>query len=618
MSKFAPMYSLRWIIIIAACVLCSSVSALTVYTECSKNVVEQYGEVIITYTIDNDDVDDVEFPKVNNIRLSGTSNSSYTVFENGKFKSLKKYQFFLTPMEVGTYTIPPATVYYKNKKLSTKPIIIKVIDVQGNASNTPPPPSQKNNNKGHFDLSENLFIRVAADKPQAYVGEQVVLTYKVYSTIKYENMQMVKAPNYNKCITEEFNIDINAEPQIETYNGRRYYANIFKKIALFPTESGEIVIPPILMEGTALIPQDVNVISGMNIQMESPKDVKLYTNQLKLTVQNLPTPSPKSFSGGVGKFSLQTSIDNAHIGTGEPITLNMKVTGAGNLKILQAPQLALPKHLQSYPPNVTENIDNNGNTLQGDKNFEYLIVPDATGTYILPPVEFSYFDIEKNDYVTYKIPLQDINVDNTISSKKNKNSKFNQSQNYVLKDIKKEMMGSSWSPYIYFGIYALGLLLASTTFFVHNKSKRNLSLPSSGNPSSTKQGLEAQDLYTFDDKILYADDFTFLSAIRKKFITALEYKISSQCPKENFSESRGVKEEFLVQQYYEIPKFENIYEKLSWIGDQSLDKERWEKYKQFLHQLDSIIYANDTNDIDKNKIYSEGLQLLEALRLSPK
>lgn len=92
---------------------------------------ERYGEVIITYTIDNDDVDDIIFPKVDNIRLSGTSNSSYTVFENGKFKSLKKYQFFLMPMEIGVYTIPPATVFYKNKKLSAKPITIKVVESQG-------------------------------------------------------------------------------------------------------------------------------------------------------------------------------------------------------------------------------------------------------------------------------------------------------------------------------------------------------------------------------------------------------------------------------------------------------------------------------------------------------
>lgn len=170
---------------------------------------------------------------------------------------------------------------------------------------------------------------------------------------------------------------------------------MFKKIALFPTDAGEIIIPPIMMEGTALIPQQVSVISGMNVQMETPKDIKLYTNQVKLSVSNLPTPTPKSFSGGVGKFTLQASIDNAKIGEGEPVTLNMKVSGAGNLKILQAPNLNLEKPLQYYPPNVTEEIDNNGDILQGSKNFEYLIIPENIGKYQLPPVEFSYFDRKK-------------------------------------------------------------------------------------------------------------------------------------------------------------------------------------------------------------------------------
>lgn len=607
---------MRWIVLII--LLCNAwlSSALTVYTECSKSVVEQYGEVIITYTIDNDDVDDIEFPKVDNIRLSGTSNSSYTVFENGKFKSLKKYQFFITPMEVGTYVIPPATLYYKNKKLSTKSITIKVINGQGGSSTTSPVPDpQPNANEQKFDLGKNLFIRVEPDKDRAYVGEQVVLTYKVYSTIKYENMQMVKAPNYTKCITEEFNVDINAEPKIETYNNKRYYSNVFKKIALYPTEDGEIVIPPIMMEGTALIPQQVSVMSGMDIQMETPKSVKLYTNQVKLNVLKLPLPVPASFSGGVGKFTLQAAVENTTIGEGEPVKLIMKVRGTGNLKILQAPELNFEKSLQTYPPNVTEEIDNNGNVIQGNKIFEYLIMPDNTGNFRLPPVEFSYFDIEKNAYVTYKIPLPDIQVTKGFSNNTKQKGKTKNPKLLTLQDIKLEPRGEDWHPLIYLGFGIFGIFMTSGIYVLRRKSfnvnelKHNENLDIIASTSLIPE-------FNLDEQLIHEDTYTFLTTMRKNMITYFSDSVKEKLSGVYIEDSRGVEEEFLSKKYYYSPLATDIYMQIELMEKIMPEMDIWRKYKSQLMYVDKAIYSDGKAELDKNRFFQDTLQLFKELKAS--
>jgi hypothetical protein len=111
---------------------------------------------------------------------------------------------------------------------------------------------------------------------------------------------------------------------------------------------------------------------------------------------------PESFQGAVGKFSLNASLNKQRAKTNEPIALKATINGTGNVKILEAPKLKLPSDFEQYEPKVKEDITRSGETINGTKSFEWLIVPRYPGDKKIPALEFTYFDVGQKRYVTLR------------------------------------------------------------------------------------------------------------------------------------------------------------------------------------------------------------------------
>ena len=132
-----------------------------------------------------------------------------------------------------------------------------------------------------------------------------------------------------------------------------------------------------------------------NVPLKSPK--------LRILVRDLPTAGkPADFNGAVGQFDLQTELDQNHTETGNPLTLKINISGDGNLKLLANPELELPPGFEAYDPKIKERGDN--------KSFEYLLIPNKPGDFVLQPYSFSYFDTEKEQYVQLESPVYNISV----------------------------------------------------------------------------------------------------------------------------------------------------------------------------------------------------------------
>ena len=57
-----------------------------------------------------------------------------------------------------------------------------------------------------------------------------------------------------------------------------------------------------------------------------------------LAVKVLPLPNrPTDFSGGVGHFNLSAQLNKKEVKAGNPITIRVVVSGAGNLKLIKKP-----------------------------------------------------------------------------------------------------------------------------------------------------------------------------------------------------------------------------------------------------------------------------------------
>jgi hypothetical protein len=132
---------------------------------------------------------------------------------------------------------------------------------------------------------------------------------------------------------------------------------------------------------------------------------------VKITVDPLPSGAPADFKGAVGRFSMRSTADKTTTKTNEPISLKVIISGTGNVKLLESPEVELPKDFEQYSPKVSDKINRDQERISGTKTFEYLLIPRYPGRKVIKPVSFSYFDLAKREYVNLKSDQLELDVE---------------------------------------------------------------------------------------------------------------------------------------------------------------------------------------------------------------
>ncbi len=272
------------------------------------------------------------------------------------------------------------------------------------------------------EIKKDLFIKVTADKSKVRLGEQVTISYKLYSRIPMQ-MGISKLPSLNGFWTQDFDIPKQAKPTEEVLDGKKYQVFLLKKSALFPQQTGTLELDPAEAKGVARIVQQVrrrmsdlfDPFGNGTLMMNDPvfnnsyyntmayRDVQVHlkSTPVKITVDGLPEKDkPEEFSGGVGEFSINTKIDKKELNTDEVATLTLTINGSGNLKLIEAPSLKLPNGLSTYDPVIIDTITGRSTTISGSKIITYVISPQAPGDYEIPATDFTYYNSKTNSYVT--------------------------------------------------------------------------------------------------------------------------------------------------------------------------------------------------------------------------
>lgn len=272
------------------------------------------------------------------------------------------------------------------------------------------------------EIKKDLFIRVAADKNKVRVGEQVTISYKLYSRLPMQ-MSISKLPTLNGFWMQDFDIPRQAKPTEEIVNGKKYQVFLLKKSALFPTQSGTLELDPAEAKGMARIVQQVrrrmadmfDPFGSGTLMMNDPyfnntyynqmvyKDVPVHLQSAPLKINVTPLPEkgqPESFGGAVGNFSISAKLDKKELSTDDVATLILNINGNGNLKLIEAPKLLLPNGLATYEPVIIDTITGRSTAISGSKIVTYVITPQTPGDYSIPPIPFSYYDPQSGNYVT--------------------------------------------------------------------------------------------------------------------------------------------------------------------------------------------------------------------------
>lgn len=333
--------------------------------------------------------------------LSGPNQSTSMQIINGVSSSSLTLSYILMPNTTGAFTIGSASIQYEDKSYTTDPI--KVTIIKGSQK----PKDDSGKQISNEEIAKNLFIRATIDKSKVYLGDQVTVTYKLYTRLNIASQMSVdKLPQYQGFWAEELETARNISFSREVIDGQQYNVGLLKRAALFPNQAGKLEVTPFELTIPIQVQKKKNPNNVWDDFFGDPfgraeiVEYQAKSNTLKVEVMPLPENNkPASFKGAVGKFDFSASLDKQKTKTNEPIALKLDISGTGNIKLLELPPFELPNGFEKYDPKVDEQIQRSGR-ISGTKKAEYLLIPRVAGSREIPPIEFSYFDPEKRSYQT--------------------------------------------------------------------------------------------------------------------------------------------------------------------------------------------------------------------------
>lgn len=377
----------------------------------APDVVVSGDQFRLTFTVNTQKGKDFLAPSISGFDvLMGPSRSqqSSTQIINGKVSSSSAitYTYILMAGKEGTYTIPAASIEVDGKKIFSNALTIKVLPPDQSAGNQQAGQGQSNSSRGQIAGSKisdkDLFITATAAKTTVYEQEAILLTYKVYTLVNLRQLYG-KMPDLKGFHTQEIELPQQKTFSLEHYNGRNYNTTIWSQYVLFPQQTGKLEIPSITFEGIVAQqtisddPFDAFFNGGGYIEVKK----KIVTPKVTINVKPLPA-KPDNFSGGVGEFTLSSSINAKEVKTNDAVTIKLTIKGAGNMKLINTPEVKFPEDFEIYDPKVTNNFDVSRAGLSGTQTIEYLAIPRHAGDFTIPQVEFTYFDLKSQAYKTLK------------------------------------------------------------------------------------------------------------------------------------------------------------------------------------------------------------------------
>lgn len=363
--------------------------------------------------------------------LSGpnTSTSTSISFVNGQMSNSTSMTFTYTlraDLE-GTYTVGAASCSADGKKLTSKPFTVKVEKLS--AAQQKQRQQQQQQQRQAFDPwsqqpaqaadidEKTLFARASINKSNPYQGEQVIITYKIYTQVPISQFTIDKLPGNKGFWAEDLSEGRKVKQYEETIDGRRYQVAEIRRGALFAQESGKLTVEPLDLNVLAMVQSQRRRTGSIWDLFDDPffnarqaVERPLSTNRLSVNVRPLPNV-PADFSGAVGRFDVKGGLNLDRVKANEAVSYRITVSGSGNLMLIDAPKPEFPSAFEVYDPQINDNIKKGENGISGSRTYEWVLIPRTKGKYTIPAYNFTYFDPQSGQYVTRRVEAQTIDVE---------------------------------------------------------------------------------------------------------------------------------------------------------------------------------------------------------------
>lgn len=337
----------------------------------------------LSFTLKNANGTQFTPPDLKNFNiLSGLNSSTSMQIINGKVSREMSWTYTLQPKKLGILRIGAATVKVNGETLKSFSTSVKAI-------------AGKPQSGGPIDGEEGVTVKMLTDKTEAYLGEQILLDLKLFTTVPIDGYDFGEDPDYRGFFAHELKRFL-SRTQREVVDGEQVTTKVLRRVALFPQQTGELTIPAARAQLAVVNERDrIGSFFSRNV-----KPVFVVTDSLKINVLPLPPNAPETFTGAVGNYQMRASATRRQATTDDAVSISMLIEGDGDLKRVLPPPLLLSDSFEVYPPKIIEETSSeNGGVLQGRKVIEYLVLPKYPGRYEISPA-FTYFDSETGGYQT--------------------------------------------------------------------------------------------------------------------------------------------------------------------------------------------------------------------------
>lgn len=373
---------------------------ITFEAKVSKPSIGLNERVQVTFAI-NVDGDNFQPPNFEGFRIvGGPFQSTNFSWVNGVKSFSRSYGYVLQPTQKGTLTIKQGVIEFEGQTYKTQPVKITVTDAVA---------MPKDPNDPDYKVGEGVHLVAEVSNGNPYLNEPVTVVYKLYFNPRFQvrNVQEVDNPKYNGFWSQQINID-KLEAIQGKYDGQDYALVIWRKVILYPQETGAKPLEPLSIN------LDIDVPTGRrNFFMEPEyKSVSKVISAGAKTINVKPLPEegkPASFTGAVGKFNFEVKPSKTELKSGESLDLAISVSGTGNLKLFTLPKTEFPSSFEVFDPEHKEEVNTPLSGMNGKISDKYTIIPQFKGKYTLKPIEFSYFDLNTKSYKT--IASKEITID---------------------------------------------------------------------------------------------------------------------------------------------------------------------------------------------------------------
>ncbi len=557
----------------------------------------------------NSKADKFQGPTFKGLSVLSGPNSSFSSsmsFVNGKRTSqqTQSYNYIVTADEEGSVNIGVASCMVDGKKITSAPFRIKVVKGQGHAgqsSSAQGAVRQQHSNTATGISDKSLFARVQVSKSNPYQGEQIIVSYKIYTQVSLQNFQLNKLPGNKGFWSEDLSEGRQIAVRDEVIDGKQYSVAEIRRGAMFAQESGKLTIEPLSLDVLALVPRQRQRTGTIWDLFDDPffnsaqaVEKELKTNTITVNVKPLP-PAPAGYAGGVGNFTVKATSDLNKVRANEAITYRVTVQGQGNLMLLETPHIEFPPVFDVYEPRVIDNIKRGDGGISGSRTFEWVLIPQSKGNYEIPTLEYIYFDPTQKRYVTHRCPAIAVTVEagdpttKVIATGSQTDVKMLNRDIHHVKGVAHFTDCNSHRPSPVQWIVAIVAVLLTVAAIVAGRKRQALQADEKGMRLRTATKLAKKRLRTAEKYLASGDDNKFYEEI---------YKALWGC----ISDKYGIELRQLSR--------DTVAHKLQ---EKQVPPERQERILRTIADVDFARFATGDSSSKKQQIYQEVIETIVTL-----